>query len=51
MDEAKEKAELYRQLDLLQKRMAELKRAGKTVPTLKDLVSGSSGGGWGQAPK
>ena len=37
VDEAKEKAELYRQLDLLQKRMTELKRAGKTVPTLKDL--------------
>lgn len=44
VDEAKEKAELYRQLDKIQRRMAELKKAGKTVPTLKDLGVGKSKG-------
>lgn len=41
--DAKERAELYRQLDALARRIAEIKRSGKDVPTVNDL-KGSGGG-------
>lgn len=42
VDEKKERAELYRQIDAIQRRIQEIKRAGGKVPTVKEMKAGGS---------